>query len=115
MLISVDLTIRTGSLGSFLPADRIHRASNIRKMSLETRTEPDDRRIVIDHHRSDELWMEEALRCAQRALEDGEVPVGAVVVCEGKIVGADGTATSLTLTHGSCRNRCPARSRCNRW
>jgi tRNA(adenine34) deaminase len=31
--------------------------------------------------------MEEALRCAQRALEMGEVPVGAVVVCEGKIVG----------------------------
>ena len=35
----------------------------------------------------DELWMEEALRCAQRALEMGEIPVGAVVVCEGKIVG----------------------------
>ena len=36
---------------------------------------------------SDELWMEEALRCAQRALEAGEVPVGAVVVCDGQIVG----------------------------
>lgn len=35
----------------------------------------------------DELWMEEALRCAQRALEMGEVPVGAVVVYEGNIVG----------------------------
>ena len=35
----------------------------------------------------DELWMEEALRCAQRALEMGEVPVGAVVVCEGRVVG----------------------------
>ena len=35
----------------------------------------------------DELWMEEALRCAQRALEVGEVPVGAVVVCNGNIVG----------------------------
>jgi len=31
--------------------------------------------------------MEEALRCAQRALEIGEVPVGAVVVCDGRIVG----------------------------
>ena len=31
--------------------------------------------------------MQEALRAAQRALEAGEVPVGAVVVCEGKIVG----------------------------
>jgi tRNA(adenine34) deaminase len=35
----------------------------------------------------DELWMEEALRAAQRALEAGEVPVGAVVVHEGKVVG----------------------------
>ncbi len=35
----------------------------------------------------DELWMEEALRCAQRALESDEVPVGAVVICEGRIVG----------------------------
>lgn len=31
--------------------------------------------------------MEEALRCAQRALQAGEVPVGAVVVCDGRIVG----------------------------
>jgi tRNA(adenine34) deaminase len=36
---------------------------------------------------SDELWMEEALRGAQRALEAGEVPVGAVVVAGGRIVG----------------------------
>src|ERR1700761_9780342 len=35
----------------------------------------------------DEIWMEEALRCAQRALEASEVPVGAVVVCDGRIVG----------------------------
>lgn len=35
----------------------------------------------------DELWMEEALRAARRALEAGEVPVGAVVVCDGKVVG----------------------------
>jgi tRNA(adenine34) deaminase len=36
---------------------------------------------------TDELWMEEALRAAQRALEAGEVPVGAVVVCGGLIIG----------------------------
>jgi tRNA(adenine34) deaminase len=36
---------------------------------------------------SDELWMEEALRCAQRAREAGEVPVGAVVTFENRIVG----------------------------
>ena len=35
----------------------------------------------------DELWMEEASRSAQRALEAGEVPVGAVVVCGERIVG----------------------------
>jgi tRNA(adenine34) deaminase len=38
--------------------------------------------------RPDEIWMEEALRRAQRALEVGEVPVGAVVVCDGRIVGS---------------------------
>jgi tRNA(adenine34) deaminase len=35
----------------------------------------------------DELWMEEALREAQRAQAQGEVPVGAVVVYEGRIIG----------------------------
>ena len=43
--------------------------------------------MVSDTPLNDELWMEEALRCAQRALDMGEVPVGAVVVCEGKVVG----------------------------
>ncbi|MGA9543371.1 MAG: tRNA adenosine(34) deaminase TadA [Candidatus Sulfotelmatobacter sp.] len=42
---------------------------------------------TIDLPTKDELWMEEALRCAQRALEAGEVPVGAVVVCGERIVG----------------------------
>ena len=36
---------------------------------------------------NDELWMEEALREAARAAAAGEVPVGAVVVCVGQIVG----------------------------
>ena len=36
---------------------------------------------------SDELYMEEALRAAQRALDAGEVPVGAVVICGGVVVG----------------------------
>ncbi len=35
----------------------------------------------------DELWMEEALREAQRALALDEVPVGAIVVHQGNIVG----------------------------
>jgi tRNA(adenine34) deaminase len=36
---------------------------------------------------NDELWMEEALRAARRALDAGEVPVGAVIVHHGKVVG----------------------------
>ena len=36
---------------------------------------------------SDELGMEEALRAAQRALAEGEVPVGAVVISQGRVVG----------------------------
>ncbi|MDR3746854.1 MAG: tRNA adenosine(34) deaminase TadA [Acidobacteriota bacterium] len=36
---------------------------------------------------ADELWMEEALREAQYALALGEVPVGAIVVRDGQIVG----------------------------
>ena len=36
--------------------------------------------------RSDELFLEAALRAVRRALEAGEVPVGAVVVCGGKVI-----------------------------
>jgi tRNA(adenine34) deaminase len=50
---------------------------------------------VTDQPSSDEIWMEEALRAAQRALEAGEVPVGAVVVCNGKVLGR-GWNRSLT-------------------
>lgn len=35
----------------------------------------------------DILYMQEALTLAKEASEEGEVPVGAVVVCEGEIVG----------------------------
>jgi tRNA(adenine34) deaminase len=31
--------------------------------------------------------MEEALRCADHALQSGEVPVGAIVTCDGQLVG----------------------------
>lgn len=36
---------------------------------------------------NDELWMEEALRLAQRSVAAGEVPVGAIVIKDGRIVG----------------------------
>jgi tRNA(adenine34) deaminase len=53
---------------------------------------PDAKPRMMNHSEppgagSDEFWMEEALRGAQRALEAGEVPVGAVVVHAGEIVG----------------------------
>ena len=51
---------------------------------------PNQRRTANDERPtsvSDEFWMEEALRAAQRALEAGDVPVGAVVVHAGEIVG----------------------------
>jgi tRNA(adenine34) deaminase len=48
---------------------------------------PESRASAKHESTSDELWMQEAIRAAQRALEMGEVPVGAVVVCEGAVVG----------------------------
>lgn len=36
---------------------------------------------------ADEMWMEEALREASRAEASNEVPVGAVVVCDGRVIG----------------------------
>ncbi|MBR0234896.1 MAG: nucleoside deaminase [Clostridia bacterium] len=38
---------------------------------------------------NDELFMNEAIEQAKRAAQIGEVPVGAVVVCDGKIVSAE--------------------------
>ena len=38
---------------------------------------------ISDH----EKFMKEALREARKAFDDGEVPVGAVMVCEGRIIG----------------------------
>ena len=31
-------------------------------------------------------FMKAAIKCAQKAFEEGEVPIGAVVVCDGKII-----------------------------
>ena len=31
-------------------------------------------------------FMKAALKCAEKALEEGEVPIGAVVVCDGKVI-----------------------------
>lgn len=39
--------------------------------------------MQTDHER----WMEQALRLAERAYDEGEVPVGAVVVKDGQLIG----------------------------
>lgn len=36
---------------------------------------------------NDEFFMKEALRLAQEAAQEDEIPVGAVIVCDGEIVG----------------------------
>ena len=41
---------------------------------------------------SDHRWMGEALAAARAAGERGEVPVGAVVVCDGRVIGGGGNA-----------------------
>jgi tRNA(adenine34) deaminase len=61
--------------------------TNDRGMTANQRPEVNHRQpMTNDSGAQDELFMEEALRAAQRALEDGEVPVGAVVVCNGRVV-----------------------------
>ena len=56
---------------------------------------PDEQRPATDDRSPDEIFMEEALRAAQRALETGEVPVGAVVICDGRVI-AQGWNRNLT-------------------
>ena len=41
---------------------------------------------MIQGLHSDEAYMKEALKQAQYAMEEGEIPVGAVVVCDNKII-----------------------------
>ncbi|KEA65449.1 tRNA-specific adenosine-34 deaminase [Marinobacterium lacunae] len=41
----------------------------------------------VVHSDADEYWMEQALALAERAAELGEVPVGALVVRDGEIIG----------------------------
>lgn len=38
---------------------------------------------------SDEHFMKQALREAQNAFDEGEIPIGAIVVCENKIIAKD--------------------------
>ena len=44
----------------------------------------------MDKPKSHEFWMKHAFNEAEKALELGETPVGAVIVKEGKIIGRGG-------------------------
>jgi tRNA(adenine34) deaminase len=69
-------------------------ANDQRPTTTDALAPADHRRLTTADH-SDELFMQEALRDAQRALEMGEVPVGAVVICDGNIL-AHGWNRNLT-------------------
>ena len=64
-----------------------NKSSKSKNLTPETASDESRRDEPKDKPQADELWMEEALRSAQRAFEAEEVPVGAIVVCEGRIVG----------------------------
>jgi len=44
----------------------------------------------MNEHKSHEFWMKHAFHEAEKALELGETPVGAVIVRDGKIIGRGG-------------------------
>lgn len=47
---------------------------------------PDDQRLMDEQKKADEQFMRQALVEAEKAFEAGEIPVGAVVVCGGRII-----------------------------
>src|SRR5580704_15333384 len=67
--------------------DKLHSFDDGNLPDLRSDAQPSAGKTPKDELPPDELWMEEALRYAQRALEADEVPVGAVVVRAGRVVG----------------------------
>ena len=51
------------------------------------------REAEVANKTKDEIFMDEAIWLAERANRMGEVPVGALVVLEGKVIGAAGNAS----------------------
>jgi tRNA(adenine34) deaminase len=47
---------------------------------------------------TDEYFMKEALKQAQIAFQEGEIPVGAVIVAENKIIGKGRNQTELLIS-----------------
>jgi tRNA(adenine34) deaminase len=85
-LSAQELASQRNRIPGVMPLQLINADAEIQLLTIE------DRSLTTV---SDEFWMEEALRAAQRALDAGEVPVGAVVVCDGEII-ARGWNRNLT-------------------
>ena len=62
-----------------------------------------------------EKYMKAALKLAQKAADEGEVPVGAVVVCDGKIVGRGRNRREQRKTHCTMQKSRPSRRRAKSW
>ena len=62
-----------------------------------------------------EKYMKAALRLAHKAADEGEVPVGAVVVCEGKIVGRGRNRRETKRMHCTTRKLRQSARRATSW
>jgi len=65
---------------------------------------------------NDEYWMRQALRLALRAQEEGEVPVGALLVLDNQVIAKAGTARLVATIRRRMRRswRCDKAGRCYR-
>jgi tRNA(Arg) A34 adenosine deaminase TadA len=55
--------------------------------------------LELDHHAQDESHMRQALAAARRSAEQGEVPVGAVLIRRRAVAGADAAVELLACSH----------------
>jgi tRNA(adenine34) deaminase len=79
----------TASQMKFLPPDRAWHDAQPRPRVSSTARSRQDGPVAVEHFfPGDQHFMRLALREAQRALEHDDVPIGAVVVREGEVIGA---------------------------
>lgn len=78
-----------GALSSLVEAAREERI-RLRRQSALNMERANKAKKLDDSE--DEKWMREALRLAGRASEQGEIPIGAVVVRNGEVIGSGGNS-----------------------
>lgn len=74
--------------------------------------------MTIPLEKNDEFFMTEALKEASRAYEMDEVPIGAVIVCEGKIIGRSSNQMEMlkdATAHAEILAITQASSKLNNW